>query len=54
MRDLIDRAKLLKWMERIADLLDADTEISDSYANGYRNAMQDVKMAASVKVEKAE
>lgn len=54
MRDLIDRAELLKWMERIAEILEDSPDISPSYLNGYRSAMDDVKMAASVKVEKAE
>ncbi len=48
MRDLIDRAELLAWMNRIAAILENDPDISPSYLNGFCSAIRDVEKAPSV------
>ena len=49
MTDLIDRAALVAFMERVLRNLTADELASDAYLRGYRQAMTDVQLAATVR-----
>lgn len=49
MTDLIDRAALVAFMERVLRNLTADELASDSFLRGYRQAVNDVRMAATVR-----
>lgn len=51
MTDLIDRAALVAFMERVLRNLTADELASDAFLRGYRQAMTDVRMAATVRPE---
>ena len=49
MTDLIDRAALVAFMERVLRNLTADELASDAFLRGYRQAVNDVRMAATVR-----
>jgi hypothetical protein len=49
MTDLIDRAALVAFMERVLRNLTADELASDAYLRGYRQAINDVRMSATVR-----
>ena len=50
MTDLIDRAALVAFMERVLRNMEADmlAAASDAYSRGYRQAIRDVQLAATV------
>jgi hypothetical protein len=53
MRDLIDRAELLRDLNRLANLFEKEADISDSFLNGYRAAIREVINAAAVEKSNA-
>lgn len=50
MTDLIDRAALVEFMERILRNLETNADVSASYLRGYREALAEVKQALPARV----
>lgn len=49
MPDLIDRAALVAFMERVLRNMETEDFASDGYLRGYRQAIRDVQFAANVR-----
>ncbi len=44
-RDLINRAELADFMQRVLRNLEANADVSEAYLHGYRDALAEVKRA---------